>query len=170
MKRYAWIVACLALLVAVLPNVLLAKRRFARRTTPVRTQPVTASVTVPQASQQPQPTPLQLKIDPHQAFADILRLRSEIGVQGDAVGDAGFEEALREIIAKEHGALEPVTPAAAALSAAPLRTSPVDALRQSAEHFDERAAELEAGKDYIAADAARDVAASLRREARRLDP
>jgi hypothetical protein len=168
MKRYVWIVVCLLLVLGLLPGVLFAKRRFSRRTTPVRTEPVAAPAATPAVA--PLPTAAPFKIDPNQALSDILRLRSELGVEGDPAGDAGFEQALREIIAKEHGELEPAVPAASVLPAARADRSAVDALRQSAKHFEERAAELEAVKDYAAADAAREVAASLRREARRLDP
>jgi hypothetical protein len=111
-----------------------------------------------------------VRIDPHQAMADLLAVRRSLG--GDSpVSDADFAAALQDVIEEREGvtvalprALQP------AAVAPPVAAGNVAALRQSAAHFEARAAELEAARDYDEADTARATAAALRQEARRLDP
>jgi hypothetical protein len=101
-------------------------------------------------------------------MADILALRATHGGASDAAADAEFAGALGRLIAEKHGAPvaipEPVAPTAEPTNSA------LTALRTAAQHFDQRAAALEADKAYVEADAARETATALRREARRLDP
>ena len=164
-RRKTWILVLVCLALVLGPTALFARRRIARRTQPTTPVTITWPAPAPTASTPPPAPPF--KIDPEQAMTDILRLRNSEGFGSDEAGDAAFENALREIIAKEHG-VEPAT-VQTELPAQNI-ASPVEALRHSAKHFDDRAAELEAAKDYAAADSARATAAELRREARRLDP
>lgn len=149
----------------------LAGRRSARRIprpVPVQeSEPSAPAATV--AVRPPMPT-----IDPRQAMADILSLRQAQG-SGDAVADEAFADALQKLVAEKHGTtVAPLIEASPRNRIEPLvdtaATQAVETLRAAARHFDRRADELESEKQYEAADSARQTAAELRGEARRLDP
>jgi hypothetical protein len=112
------------------------------------------------------------KIDPDQAMLDILSLRAAQEDSLDPEADAEFADALRRVIAEKHG--EPtLLPAAAIEAVSKTQKSPppagsAEALRIASEHFEAQAAELEARQAYEEADAARQTAATLRMEARKL--
>lgn len=112
------------------------------------------------------------KIDPDQAMLDILSLRAGQTDVIDPVAEAEFADALRRVIAEKHG--EPTLLPAAALEAVaktqenPPSEDSVRALRAAGEHFEAQAAEFEARQAYTEADAARQTAAALRLEVRRL--
>lgn len=112
------------------------------------------------------------RIDPDQAMLDILSLRAGQSDVVDPEADAEFADALRRVIAEKHG--EPtLLPTAAVEAVSKAQNSPpsdgsVEALRSASEHFEAQAAELEARQAYTEADAARQTAAALRQEVRRL--
>jgi hypothetical protein len=115
------------------------------------------------------------RIDPQQAIADIMALRAAHGGVDPEV-DAEFAGALQRLISEEHGTLpagqtfEDAPPIVGPVAAPVAENASVSALRASAQHFDARAAEFEAKKQYAQADAARATARELWQEARRLDP
>ncbi len=112
------------------------------------------------------------KIDPDQAMLDILSLRAGQSDVVDPAADAEFADALRRVIAEKQG--EPTLLPTAAIEAvsqsqeSPPPAGSVQALRLAGEHFEAQAAELEAREAYTEADAARQTAAALRLEVRKL--
>lgn len=112
------------------------------------------------------------RIDPDQAMLDILSLRAGQSDVIDPEADAEFADALRRVIAEKQG--EPTLLPTAAIEAVskaqngPPSAGSVQALRLAGEHFETQAAELEARQAYTEADAARQTAAALRQEVRRL--
>ncbi len=151
-----------------------ARRRIVRRPVSVAAVPKpapAASAVIEPVVDVPAPAPSELQIDPRQALADIMALRQAQGMGADAE----FSGALQRLISEKHGpaptapAVDPITPIEASTPPLPAQET-VDALRASAQHFDERASAFESQKAYAEADAARQTASDLRMEARRLDP